>query len=231
MKDQYFGDERDYLKYSIIRNATEHDLTCTIAWMMTPNDNSGQGLKTGYLQEPDLWRDHDPSVFNYLHDQYVVKGRRECRAMEVDGPIKHCNFFSETVPGSRRLRQGYLQRCLETADSSALVFFDPDIGVYRKGVRSWEENQYLFWDEIKITFLARHSLMVYQHLPYGGRDSFVERRTQLFRSQLQTKHVFAMCAKEVAFFFACQLEHLSSFMDAQAAIKKAWYPKLWLHSD
>ena len=55
MKNQYFADERDYLKYSIIRYMTAQGLTCTVCWMMTPNDESGQGDKKGYLEEPGKW--------------------------------------------------------------------------------------------------------------------------------------------------------------------------------
>lgn len=48
MKNQYFGDRRDYFKYDVLeRLATElHEvqrLTCL--WMLTPPDGTGQILK------------------------------------------------------------------------------------------------------------------------------------------------------------------------------------------
>ena len=227
MKNQYFADERDYLKYSIIRYMTAQGLTCTVCWMMTPNDESGQGDKKGYLEEPGKWAHCDPAVFAYLRDQYVTKSRRECKVMEEDGPIASCRFFVETVPESRDQRPGFISRCLEAAVGTQLLFFDPDIGVYRKGVRSWEENQYLFWEELKRVFEAGHTVMVYQHLFPRGQDSFMERRTQLFKTQLQIEHVSAIRAKEVAFFFASQTDHLAILGNAQAAIEQAWYPKAW----
>ena len=55
MKNQYFGDRRDYLKYSLIR-ALGCELSVAVCWLLTYDDRIGEGRKTGYLCKPDDWR-------------------------------------------------------------------------------------------------------------------------------------------------------------------------------
>ena len=44
MKDQYFGDVNDYLKYGLLRALqSQGDLKLLVAWMLTPNDARSDG--------------------------------------------------------------------------------------------------------------------------------------------------------------------------------------------
>ncbi len=43
MKDQYFGDLNDYMKYAILREFEMAGLRLALHWMWTPNDRSNDG--------------------------------------------------------------------------------------------------------------------------------------------------------------------------------------------
>jgi hypothetical protein len=67
MKHQYFGDVNDYPKYGLLRGlAGTGDLKIGVCWMMTADNRTKDGRKTGYLSKPDLWRRHDPELFDFL---------------------------------------------------------------------------------------------------------------------------------------------------------------------
>ena len=50
MKNQYFGDVRDYLKYSLL-TILGCELSVAVCWLLTPDDSSPGGRKTGYLSD------------------------------------------------------------------------------------------------------------------------------------------------------------------------------------
>ncbi len=57
MKNQYFGDVNDYRKYGLLR-ALQGDGAggLLVAWMLTPDDGSGDGGLRSYLAGPRRWR-------------------------------------------------------------------------------------------------------------------------------------------------------------------------------
>ena len=61
MKNQYFGDIKDYRKYGILRALQAgSDLPLALCWMLTPDDGGADGRKVAYLHKPDRWRSLDP---------------------------------------------------------------------------------------------------------------------------------------------------------------------------
>lgn len=190
--------------------------------MKTPNDDTGQGSKTGYLTQPQAWRPLDPEVFDYLREQFIDNGIRNFSVMQSGGPIKECNFFSNLVPEYRSSFSDFLSKCLQVARGSSMLFFDPDVGIHRKGVRSWESNKYVLREELIRAFAAGHSLLIYQHLPYGDRDNFIERRANELREQLETQKLGYLRAKEIAFYVAIQSEHARVIELAGHRIASCW---------
>ena len=56
MQDEYFGDVNDYRKYGLLRCLSKAGFRVGVCWMHTPSDNSGQGNKIDYLEEPREYR-------------------------------------------------------------------------------------------------------------------------------------------------------------------------------
>ena len=67
MKNQYFGDEFDYIKYALLRRLSLCGETATaVCWMMTPDDDGQDGRLTNYIEEHTKWRKLDPTLFDRL---------------------------------------------------------------------------------------------------------------------------------------------------------------------
>lgn len=67
MKDQYFGDVNDFVKYGVLRTLQRTaKLSLGICWCLTADDGTGHGELRGYLDEPDRWRKFDRELFENL---------------------------------------------------------------------------------------------------------------------------------------------------------------------
>lgn len=78
MKNQYFGDVYDYVKYGLLRRLSNYGESSTaLCWMMTLDDERTDGSKyTEYLRDPLGWRDCDPEVWDFLCSQVLGKQKR-----------------------------------------------------------------------------------------------------------------------------------------------------------
>ena len=56
-RDLEISPENGWGLYGLLRALTEHgQRRATVAWMLTPDDNSADGRKLGYLGNPNGWR-------------------------------------------------------------------------------------------------------------------------------------------------------------------------------
>ena len=83
MKNQYFGDINDYLKYGLLRALImETRLRLGVCWMLTADDGRPDGGKTRYLDQAAVWRAYEPPLFDMLQTA-VRKGERNIEAVET----------------------------------------------------------------------------------------------------------------------------------------------------
>ena len=225
MKNQYFGDERDYLKYSLLRLlASNGELKTAVCWLLTEDDGSQDGRKLGYLLVPERWRKYDPVVYDYLRCQVVKKSIRDVKALERDVLLSGCTFFSCIVPVQREAREEYFASFLRIAGDPKFVFFDPDNGTAVTSVPlgSQRSRKYVYQKELKRSFSRGHSLLIYQHFPRRPRLPFINEQTEKLRNLLDAKAVFTFHNSDVAFFLAAQSDHETYFSAAYEKIKDAW---------
>lgn len=53
MKNQYFGDIYDYIKYGLLRRLSHYgNISTAVCWMLTENDDKKDGHRVNYLREP-----------------------------------------------------------------------------------------------------------------------------------------------------------------------------------
>jgi hypothetical protein len=97
MKHQYFGDVKDYLKYGLLREVFRSNLKLGVCWMLTPDDISTDGRKTGYLSAPNTWRKHDPELYDLLRHTVVAQGLRNLSVIER---MLTAEFVNSYVPPS-----------------------------------------------------------------------------------------------------------------------------------
>src|SRR5437667_9548994 len=128
MKNQYFGDVNDYLKYGLLRCFANAGLRIGVCWMLTPDDGRSDGRKITYLSDAENWRLHDPALFDAL-SKVVSNQSRNVRHAKDRAVLSEALFFNQLVPDDRALREKWLTSSFDKLADADVLFFDPDNGI------------------------------------------------------------------------------------------------------
>ena len=191
MRNQYFGDERDFHKYSLLLDLVAHYSQLTNIVMMTPDDSSKEGRKRNFLpgDRPDLYE--------------FLKTNREVKSL--------CNFFGGRDfayhhydrPFAHESRGNYFSSIPINWLHDAVVFLDPDVGVEddraytkRKGF-----DKYVLYPEIMALWerMKDSCLVVYQHLVLDKTKqiNLLNKKTERLQEMLPVKTIHK---GDIAFF-------------------------------
>ncbi len=131
MKQQYFGDARDYFKYDVLdRLASDlgsiERLTCL--WMLTAPDRTGQG-RVRFTDDPEL-----PELTEFFRERLASDdpARRrvgEMRSYFASRPFALVSYRDDREDFGPGTRAEYFARVPDQALRRAVVFFDPDKGM------------------------------------------------------------------------------------------------------
>lgn len=223
MKDQYFGDVNDYLKYGILRELKKNVGALHVVWMLTPSDGSTDGKFTDYLAKPEAWRQYDPSLFDFLKSEVIVQSRRAVEYIEPWEGLPGI-FSSKIVPDDRPGRQRWSAEMLEAIPHQSLVFFDPDNGIEVPSCPMGRKrsSKYVYWNELAAAWHRGASLLVYQHFTRENRERFLERLSLDFKQRLGAQQVTVLRTPRVAFFLVPQGEWAGQAEPNAAAIQRRW---------
>jgi len=225
MKNQYFGDINDYKKYSLLRLLSGHgQIETALCWVLTEDDNRTDGSKTRYLEQPEKWQNYDPILYEYLREQVLDKGIRDVSYIEQDDIIPNCRFYKELIYDAVESRENFFSGFLEFAKGADLVFFDPDNGIEIKSIPRGRKSssKYVYWDEVKASYLAGHSLMIYQHFPRRPREPFLRALVHKFKDFVGAHQVFSYCTYHVAFLLIPQPHHEDLFLKNNHKVSEVW---------
>ena len=225
MKNQYFGDINDYKKYSLIRLLSGYgQIKTVVCWALTGNDDGNDGNRIKYLQQPDKWRNYDPTLYDYLQEHVLRRGIRNVKILETSDILANCRFYSEIIEDDIELREAYFNRFLEFAKGADLVFFDPDNGLEVNSVPRGKRNssKYLYWSEVKDSYKAGYSILIYQHFPRMQRKSYIDNLVQHFKTITEVGSIFYYKTRQVVFFLLPQPKHEQLFTENNANILNAW---------
>jgi len=225
MKNQYFGDINDYKKYSLLRLLGGlGKIETTVCWVLTEDDNRNDGSRIKYLEKPELWQSYDPVVFDHLQKNVLAKGVRDVSVLEQGDVLPNCRYYSEYVHDDDSLRSDFFKKFQDFAKGADLVFFDPDNGLEVKSVPRGKRgsSKYIYWDEVKSSYEAGHSLMIYQHFPRKPRELFLRNMVRKFKDIIGTHRVFSFCTYHVTFLLLSQPEHEELFTQNSINVKKVW---------
>jgi hypothetical protein len=165
MKNQYFGDKRDYFKYGLLEALTLgipglEQLTCL--WMLTRpiENNDGKKPFVAHADDSRLAAFLEACRSREVHDIRAIQGYFQGIG---------CRFFSfRDQPQdyfSRENRSEYFRVVPQEALQRSVVFFDPDNGLEPEGGAG---SAHLRYRELNQVFnrMDIHSVaVVYQHLP------------------------------------------------------------------
>jgi hypothetical protein len=135
MKNRFYGDKKDYIKYGLLDILSSQYKSIGINWYLTDNRHGNQrhGKDTRYLDDEN-WRYYDPRIFLLLKYR-VNNNQRDVRYCRMDGVVEIKHEFIEGLPDHaeqrdyQKLREGWHVKAKDKLAKCDLVFFDPDIGV------------------------------------------------------------------------------------------------------
>lgn len=225
MKNQYVGDINDFCKYGLLRALTDRgSVPATVAWMLTPDDDSADGRKLGYLSRPADWRWRDPELFDALRATVFDEQARSVAAIDQARILGDARYFSEHVPRDAKHRLAYFRRVLDAAAGSDLIFFDPDNGleIASRAAGRRGSEKYLLWSELTEAYAAGHSVLVYQHFPRRSRDAFTTELVDRIGRCTGAQYVQAFRTRGVLFVLAVQASAVSHYHTRVPSIAEAW---------
>lgn len=210
MKNQYFGDIHDYIKYGLLRAILgSGNLSLLVAWMLTPNDSGKDGGKRSYLQQPDRWRHYDESLFDFLLASLGPGVEPEVDIIESSSILPRTKYFSDIVPDGRDARAIWADRLFQVASGVDLVFLDPDNGfeVPSKPIGRKNSCKYIAWQEVQKLWNAGHSLLVFQCKKRERTQITIDRLASKLHNLAGSSFIEAFDAPGVLYFLAAQPEH------------------------
>jgi hypothetical protein len=231
MKNQYFADKNDYLKYGILRAIVNSKLKICLCWMLTEDDNRNDGGKIQYLQDLDKWRKYDPALFDVLKWS-IDENKRSIDVAEKKNLIPDATYHTTLLTDDRDEREQYFKELTDISAASDLIFFDADNGMELKSVKKGNKNssKYLYWDEVE-RFADTHSILVYQHFPRKPREEFIEERCQRLKAVSYSTSVTALRTADVVFFLVPHPSHEGRLKEACREGMKNWDPHISIHPE
>ena len=225
MKNQYFGDIYDYIKYGLLRQLSCYGKVSTVVcWMLTENDDGRDGHRVNYLQDPEAWRAFDTPVFDCLRTAVLDRKERNIRAVEESGLLSNTSFYSPLLSDGSDERGSYFDGFFKFSRGRELVFFDPDNGLEIKSVKYGRKgaSRYLFIREVSQSFSAGHSLLVYQHIPPKPRDPFIRDLASSLIRETGSELVYTFHTQRVAFLLVPQADHTGQFAEIASSVHANW---------
>jgi hypothetical protein len=131
VKNQYFGDARDYFKYDVLERLAS-DLTgidaLTCLWMLTRSDGTSQG-QVKFVPDPEL-----TALTAFFHDRLDPRDEARCQVSEMsyffaDRRFRLLSYRDDRDDFDWMTRARYFRDIPAESLSRAVVFFDPDTGI------------------------------------------------------------------------------------------------------
>ena len=197
MNNQFFGDERDFYKYALLRVLSDGGKNSIgVCWLLTECGTSGGG-KLGYLRR-DSYKQKDSDLHHFLRDCICKQKLRDVSVMDAN-IIPGAKYFSRSFSAADR--SVYFQQAANELGGCSLIFFDPDTGIKPK-YPSKPPYEYIRPDEIGRMWqqCEQSSLLLFQysHLHFGSAGG--QKRHENIMRQLSP-----ICGKDnIRFFYQCQ---------------------------
>jgi hypothetical protein len=169
MKHQYFGDKKDYFKYSLVLHLLQ---TCpgldtfTFLVMLTPPDDSNDGQHTNYSLNPH-WRE----LYGFLR-QCLRDGRRDVGELASFMESARVAYRPYLEPLSHLARRSYFARVNDQDLRRAVVLLDPDTGFEVPSMGANRADRYVLFPEVKALYDRMDDdavMLVFQYLPRQPR--------------------------------------------------------------
>lgn len=203
-----------------------------VCWMLTPDDRSPDGKKTGYLKQKNRsnWRRFAPDLYDFL--QRKVHGHETEQASRNvshfnDRLLPNSVFWNDKLTDGEANRIEYFKKMWNRFGSEKvdLIFFDPDNGLANNGASATprskgrkESCKFLFRDEVCESLKREMSVLVYQHFDRTPRKKFIKRIAGDLMHAVAVEQVFAFVTPNVVFFLIPHPKHQEMLSGAAQSV-------------
>jgi predicted RNase H-like HicB family nuclease len=222
VKNQYFGDVKDYFKYGLLRCYAASGLQLGVHWLLTRDDGSNDGRNRKYLQDAS-WREPDPELYDFLQAVTQKPSGLMVSNLETSGLLP-ARYFSEVIPEAAAERLSAFERAGQELAGSHLLFLDPDIGIEVRSVQygSRGSSRYVFWSEIQAAWGSGVSLLIYQHYPRQNHETFTAQMAAELASHTPGASIHTLATQDVVFLLAAQPPHEPYVQYAHELATERW---------
>ncbi|MCK4911505.1 MAG: hypothetical protein KAR83_07670 [Thermodesulfovibrionales bacterium] len=205
MKNQYYGDISDFIKYAMLRHlSVGGNYRLGINWYLTEDDNSTDGKKIKYLEQPNKWQEYDSTLFVNLYESVIKQKKRKVSRAEVDIDIGNAVFYDSVTPDAKDERKKWFENSLKTLNNCELIFLDPDNGLSVKSVAYGRKksSKFVYDHELKSLWDSgkSKSIVLYQHFPMIERKIFMDDSSKRISDLLGCSRVICLKTAHVVFF-------------------------------
>ena len=229
MKNQYFGDVNDYVKYGLLRTIIKTtEWRIFVAWYLTPDDNRTDGNRLEYLSKRNFYRKFDPHLFDFLTSTISSKKERTVDVIECSNMLPNAVYHSTLTPDRNEDRTVWFSELREVFDGQDLAFLDPDNGLEIKSIPVGRKNssKYVSLEEVRKFWSFQSSLLIYQHFPRRPREVFIAETRNRIQKLVNGATIITYRSTNVLFLLVLQSKH-EQFADMiRNKIKIQWQEKL-----
>lgn len=215
MNNQFFGDERDFYKYALLRALACDDLRIGVCWLFNDSPRDGGNKITYLCNEKHKLASMDSELFGFLRHYVHCQPNRNICLMEkpFNGKdvIKGAKYYRSVFP--KRERDGYFDEMARQFAGCNLVFFDPDTGL--RPSSQGKSDEYIEFCEIKKCWQTnrRASFMIFQY--YHRSFCAKSLQTQKLRAErwdglkqaAPNAEIYAIWKGPIAYYFLVRKQH------------------------
>lgn len=201
MKNQYFGDKNDFIKYDLVLTLIESVKKLkafTFIPMLTENDGSGEGALTNY----DGRRRKDLDIF--LRKCVSNNERKVCRLQDhmINKDITYIPY-KDTEYFRHYSRSDYFNGIKEEILKDTVILVDTDNGFEVTSMRNCNGNKYVKYSEVQELYNKMDSnsvLIVYQHIGRVNRTDFFNSVGGRLKRELSNGQVICISDNVIVLF-------------------------------
>lgn len=225
MRNQFFGDVYDYIKYGLIRRLTNYgEIPSALCWMMREDEDNNEGRITQFYEDLGV-RSFDPPVFDLLMAMRD-RNERDVRVIERSGLLLNTRFFSRWLTDSKHDQEEYFREFFEKAKGRELVCFDPDTGMQGETTATPDHagsSKYLMRNEANRTFRRGHSLLIFQHkMQVENDEGYTERASRNLGRIEDATYFIAFRHLNAGFLLVPQNEKVDEYVKVAKKVESDW---------
>lgn len=186
--------------------------------MKTSDDGGTDGKHVTYLKSPQLWRSHEPDIFDFINTK-ISSGKRLLLHIEKSNHCKGIDFISKNIE-NLKIRNDILRNsCLKS--NSDVIFFDPDNGIEVASANKKSIHKYVTWNEIIQTVNSGKSVLIYQHFSRSNREAFIKNKLQEIKQKIGIIPI-SLRVKHSVYFLIPQKKHKKQIRESLKTFSKIW---------